>query len=61
MVFSVMVACLCTRFRVDRLDNIDGSEQLNLAPAIRVEYQNGKPVFFLQTGYLLYAISFATF
>ena len=52
---------IAPRFRVDRRDNIDGSEQLNLAPALRVEYQNGKHAFFLQTGYLLYTTSFPTF
>jgi len=52
---------IAPRFRVDQRDNQDGSSQLNLAPALRIEYQNDKHAVFFQTGYLLYTTSFPTF
>ena len=42
------------RMRIDQRDNSDGSKQLNLAPALRVEYEQGAHTLFVQAGYLMY-------
>jgi len=52
---------IAPRFRIDKRDNLDGSKQTNLAPALRIEYQNDRHAFFFQTGYLLYSTSRAAF